>query len=78
MDQSECILISPMVQHTLNTFSTYSYTMYVLCIPSLSFTDALYNVCIVYSLSLFLSKAVGSSPVGPVWAGPTFGAWWVW
>ena len=23
-------------------------------------------------------KAVGSGPVGPVWAGPTFGAWWVW
>ena len=24
------------------------------------------------------NKAVGSGPIGPVWAGPTFGAWWVW
>ena len=23
-------------------------------------------------------KAAGSGPVGPVWARPTFGAWWVW
>ena len=23
-------------------------------------------------------KAIESGPVGPVWAGPTFGTWWVW
>lgn len=29
-------------------------------------------------VNIQLAKAVGSGPVGTVWAGPTFGACWVW
>ena len=50
--------------------TTKNWTAIILWVRVISFLPT--------SSPTLLDKAVGSSPIGPVWAGPTFGAWWVW